>query len=179
MKQELLQWVVCPRDLGRFELIAIRRKKCEIESGALVCATFGTGYPVVRGVPRFVKSDDYALSFGLQWNRHAEVQLDSRNGTRFSRNRFYNDYGMAASSTRRLVLDVGYGAGRFSEIALSDLAELVAVDLSSAVDAAYKNLGTHPRFHRWPTIIPRPRRRQSLAGGVELYSHYLVRSGRK
>jgi 2-polyprenyl-3-methyl-5-hydroxy-6-metoxy-1,4-benzoquinol methylase len=102
----------------------------------------------VRGVPRFVQSDDYASSFGLQWNRHAEVQLDSRNGTRFSRDRFYSITEWRPTDLeKRLVLDVGCGAGRFAEILLSDGAEVVAVDLSSAVDAAYQNLGHHPCFH--------------------------------
>jgi 2-polyprenyl-3-methyl-5-hydroxy-6-metoxy-1,4-benzoquinol methylase len=148
VKLTLLDWLVCPRDAGRLDLANHNKKQAEIETGALRCARCGTHYPVVRGVPRFVESDDYASSFGLQWNRYAEVQLDSRNGTRFSRDRFYTiTEWLPPALDQRLVLDVGCGAGRFAEIALSDGAEVVAVDLSSAVDAAYQNLGTHPRFH--------------------------------
>jgi SAM-dependent methyltransferase len=99
-------------------------------------------------VPRFVKSDDYASRFGLQWNRYSEVQLDSRNNTHFSRDRFYAiTEWLPPTLKEQLVLDVGCGAGRFAEVALNDGAEVIGVDLSSAVDAAYKNLGEHPRFH--------------------------------
>jgi SAM-dependent methyltransferase len=148
MKLTLLQWLICPADRGRIELTNPENENGEIKSGMLICTTCGARYPVVRGVPRFVKSDDYALSFGLQWNRHAEVQLDSRNGTHFSHHRFYTiTEWLPPTLNDRLVLDVGCGAGRFAEVALSGGAEVVGVDLSSAVDAAYKNLGQHPRFH--------------------------------
>jgi 2-polyprenyl-3-methyl-5-hydroxy-6-metoxy-1,4-benzoquinol methylase len=148
VKLKLLRWLLCPRDRGRLELADEKKQNEQIESGVLTCATCGTRYPIVRGVPRFVKSDDYALSFGLQWNRHPEVQLDSRNATHFSRDRFYTiTEWLPPTLDGCLVLDVGCGAGRFAEIALGDGAEVIAVDLSSAVDAAYKNLGTHPRFH--------------------------------
>jgi len=148
VKLKVLQWLVCPRDQGSLGLAEKKEEGGEIESGTLTCATCQARYPIVRGVPRFVRSDDYASGFGLQWNRHAEVQLDSRNGTRFSRDRFYAITGWTPPALKeRLVLDVGCGAGRFAEIALSDGAEVVAIDLSAAVDAAYKNLGQHPRFH--------------------------------
>jgi SAM-dependent methyltransferase len=44
------------------------------------------------------------------------------------------------------VLDVGCGAGRFAEVMLSTGAFLVAIDYSSAVDACFANLGSHPRL---------------------------------
>jgi SAM-dependent methyltransferase len=148
MKPRLLQWLICPDDRGPLQLKEPVGENEKIESGELICATCGSCYPIVRGVPRFVQSDQYAVSFGLQWNRYAHVQLDSRNGTHFSRDRFYAITDWRPPTLKdRLVLDVGCGAGRFSEITLSDGAEVVAVDLSSAVDAAYQNLGDHPRFH--------------------------------
>lgn len=148
MKLKLLEWLVCPHDQGRLELTDRAAANEEVESGTLSCTTCAASYPIVRGVPRFVKSDDYASSFGLQWNRHAEVQLDSRNGTTFSRDRFYTiTEWLPPALMGKLVLDMGCGAGRFAEIALNDGAEVVAVDLSSAIDAAYKNLGSDPRFH--------------------------------
>ena len=148
MKTRLLQWLVCPRDQGHLEIADRKDADMEIESGALRCLTCGCEYPIVRGVPRFVKSDDYASSFGLQWNRHARVQLDSNNGTTFSRERFHAiTEWLPPTLQEKLVLDVGCGAGRFAEIALTAGAEVIAVDLSSAVDAAYQNLGMHPRFH--------------------------------
>jgi SAM-dependent methyltransferase len=45
------------------------------------------------------------------------------------------------------VLEVGCGAGRFTEVLLDAGAEVWAVDASMAVDAARANLGDHPRLH--------------------------------
>ncbi|MGI8959775.1 MAG: methyltransferase domain-containing protein [Bryobacteraceae bacterium] len=148
MKPRLLNWLVCPQDRGILRLKEAVEKNGEIESGSLVCDSCGRIYPVVNGVPRFVPSENYASSFGLQWNCYARVQLDSQNGTTYSRDRFYaiNEW-RPPTLQGKLVLDIGCGAGRFAEIALSDGAEVIGVDLSSAVDAAYANLGSHPRFH--------------------------------
>jgi SAM-dependent methyltransferase len=44
-------------------------------------------------------------------------------------------------------LDVGCGAGRFAEVALSAGAIVVALDYSSAIDACRLNLGDHPNLH--------------------------------
>ena len=148
MKPRLLNWLICPYDRGGLRLENAVERDGEVESGSLTCHTCRKNYPIVRGVPRFVPSDGYASSFGLQWNRYAQVQLDSRNGTNYSRERFYAINEWRPPTLRdQLVLDVGCGAGRFAEIALSDGAEVIGVDLSSAVDAAYANLGSHPRFH--------------------------------
>src|SRR6266446_4490184 len=90
MKRRLLQWLVCPRCR---ETLAIRVEKeagDEIAEGALACSKCAQDFPIARGIPRFVSPDNYASSFGRQWNRYARLQLDSQNGTCFSRDRFYS-----------------------------------------------------------------------------------------
>src|SRR2546421_7235621 len=148
MKRRLLEWLICPTCQGSLTLMARTEQSGEIEDGSLTCPTCQRMFPMVGGVPRFVPSDDYASSFGRQWNRHARLQLDSCNGTSFSRQRFYSitEWNPALLSGR-LVLDVGCGAGRFAEVALQDGAEVIAVDLSSAVDACRKNLAANQRLH--------------------------------
>jgi len=47
----------------------------------------------------------------------------------------------------RLVLDAGVGAGRFAEIVVKHGGEVVGIDLTSAVDAAYENIGHHEKVH--------------------------------
>ena len=42
-----------------------------LESARLECLTCRRAYPVVRGIPWFVSSDNYASSFGLEWTEHA------------------------------------------------------------------------------------------------------------
>src|SRR5262245_31660238 len=148
MKRRLLQWLVCPSCHRDLVLKVGVEEGGEVEEGALSCGTCQQTHPIVRGIPRFVSSEGYTGSFGRQWNKFARLQLDSKNGTDFSRQRFYSITEWAPAALKdKLVLDAGCGAGRFSEVLLQDGAEVVAVDLSSAVDACRQNLRGHPRFH--------------------------------
>jgi SAM-dependent methyltransferase len=90
---------------------------------------------------------DYAANFGFQWNRFPRTQLDSYSGVPITRPRFLAQIGWTeAEFAGCRVLDVGCGAGRFAEIALSAGAEVVAVDYSSAIAACASNLRHHPRL---------------------------------
>jgi 2-polyprenyl-3-methyl-5-hydroxy-6-metoxy-1,4-benzoquinol methylase/uncharacterized protein YbaR (Trm112 family) len=105
-------------------------------------------YPVRGRIPRFVAPENYAASFGYQWNKYAKLQLDSCNGTSFSKERFYSITGWNPEEMRsKKVLDAGCGAGRFAEIALATGAEVTAMDLSQAVEACERNLGDSPRLN--------------------------------
>lgn len=89
-------------------------------------------------------ADNYAANFGFQWNEFRRTQLDSITGTDISRKRFLKSTGLEPSDLKnKLVLDVGCGAGRFAEIALSLGARVIALDYSTAVDACKENLGSN------------------------------------
>jgi SAM-dependent methyltransferase len=47
----------------------------------------------------------------------------------------------------RVLLDAGVGAGRFAEQAAAKGAQVFGVDLTTAVDAAYRNIGTRENVH--------------------------------
>lgn len=148
MKRQLLQWLVCPHCHGPLELAIQAEPAGEIEDGTLQCVKCPKDYPIVRGIPRFVPSENYAASFGRQWNKFARLQLDSQNGSSFSRQRFYSITEWDPSELNgKLVLDAGCGAGRFSEVVQQDGAQVVAVDLSSAVDACRRNLSSKSQIH--------------------------------
>jgi SAM-dependent methyltransferase len=100
-----------------------------------------------NGIPRFVSDDGYAESFGEQWTAYRRVQLDSTTGKPLSRERLFRGTGWPERLDGERVLEVGSGAGRFTEVLLGAGAEVWAVDASSAVDAARANLGDHPRLH--------------------------------
>ena len=107
----------------------------------LTCPNCSKGFPVVGEIPRFVPKENYAESFGLQWNRFANTQIDSKVGTNRSEIRFREEtLWDERDLSGKLVLDAGCGSGRFSEIALKLGASLIAVDYSSAVDASKQNL---------------------------------------
>jgi SAM-dependent methyltransferase len=108
----------------------------------------GCRVPVVRNIPRFVESSNYAAGFGLQWNAFRQTQLDSNTGTTISRDRLTGSLGGRLEVvTGKSVLEVGCGAGRFTEVLLAAGARVLACDLSSAVEANYANC------HRWPNYF--------------------------
>ena len=110
-------------------------------ANALTCPA-GCRFPVVRGIPRFVSSDNYAAAFGWQWTHFRRSQLDSYTRTTISRDRLARCLGGALSMLRgKTVLEAGCGAGRFTEILLEAGARVFAADLSIAVDANYANCG--------------------------------------
>jgi len=109
------------------------------------CPACAATYPIVDGVARFVTSEHYAESFGYQWNTFAQAQLDSANGTKRSRDMFVEKTGIPlASLAGARVLDAGCGMGRFAEVCIEAGAEVHAIDLSTAVEAAARNLGHRP-----------------------------------
>jgi SAM-dependent methyltransferase len=113
--------------------------------GALV-DDVGARFEVVDGVPRFVGSS-YADSFGEQWTWYRRTQLDSVTGLPLSRERLLAATGWPPDLQGQRVLEVGCGAGRFTEVLLAMGAEVWAVDASSAVDVCRANVGEHERLH--------------------------------
>jgi len=112
-------------------------------------ALLGTGerFPIVAGIPRFVSTGAYVESFGLQWNIHTQTQLDSYTHAGLSTQRLARCLGFAPARLAGLtVLEVGCGAGRFTEVLVQAGAFVHAVDLSNAVDANRRNIGERPNY---------------------------------
>ena len=92
MKEKHLKYLACPvckQDLVIFE---IQEKGGEsIESGILRCSGCGNKYNIIRHIPRFVRSENYASGFGLEWTKHARTQYDSYTGSDVSETRFFEE----------------------------------------------------------------------------------------
>ncbi|MDP4795393.1 MAG: methyltransferase domain-containing protein [Rhodospirillales bacterium] len=103
----------------------------------LVCTACGRDYPIVRGIPRFIgQRENYAENFGTQWRTYRTVQIDRLSGHKLSETRFVNDTRWDKDWIKgKLILDAGCGAGRFSDVMAQFGANVVACDLSSAVEA--------------------------------------------
>lgn len=113
---------------------------------ALACP-HGCRFPCLRGIPRFVSSDNYAAAFGSQWKAFGKTQLDSFTGTTITRDRLARCLGGSLDALRgKRVLEAGCGAGRFTELLLQAGAEVFACDLSDAVEANYENCGSAKRY---------------------------------
>ena len=116
-----------------------------VEEGMLACSGCPATYPIVRGVPRFVPAEDYTASFGLQWLRHSRTQYDSENVRELSEDRFFRETGWPRNLRGELVIEVGSGSGRFTDVAARTGAMILSVDRSLAVDANYASNGASPR----------------------------------
>ena len=150
MRLKLLEVLACPKCGGDLSCDAQARAGAgeEVESGELKCVACGAVYPVRAGIPRFVPEENYASSFGYQWNLFKSEQLDSVNGTRLSEARLFSETGWTKEWMEgKWVLDAGCGAGRFLDVASRTGAEVVGLDISNAVDAASASLKGREHLH--------------------------------
>jgi len=148
MKLRALDFLVCPRCHESLSIETRSVQGAEVLEGILGCLACNRSYPIARGVPRFVGDGAYASSFGRQWNWFRTVQLDSSNRSVQSEEALRATTGWGDEDyVGRLVLDAGVGAGRFAEVVAKKGGEVVGIDLTSAVDAAYQNLGNRQHVH--------------------------------
>jgi SAM-dependent methyltransferase len=145
MKKRLLDLLVCPLCNGRLKADPIEE---EIVDGSLECGECGKLYPIRNRIPRFVPDDGYADSFGFQWNLFRKEQIDSFNGTTLSADRFWSETGWTREEMKgKWVVDAGCGAGRFLDASSNSEAQIVGIDISSAIDAAQENLVDRENVH--------------------------------
>lgn len=148
MKLSLLPWLRCPECGFLLTLEVVLQKGAEVREGSLGCTFCSKVFPIVNFIPRFVEGDGYADAFSYEWNVHQTTQLDSVSGRTDSEDRLRQTVGFPLENLKgKLVLDVGCGTGRFAEIVLKYGGTVIGLDLSFAVDAAYKNMGEHPEMH--------------------------------
>lgn len=148
MKSELNDILVCISCGQGLVCQPSLAEKNDIIEGVLRCSSCDREYPITNGIPRFVPADNYASSFGYQWNLFRKEQIDSYNGTSLSVDRFWSETGWNRDEmTRKWVLDAGCGAGRFLDACSPSNAQVVGIDISSAIDAAKENLDERENVH--------------------------------
>jgi 2-polyprenyl-3-methyl-5-hydroxy-6-metoxy-1,4-benzoquinol methylase len=115
-------------------------------------------FPLREGAYRISgDSNNYTENFGYQWNKFAETQVDKSSKLEISKKRFIAETKWDKEElTGKNILEVGSGAGRFSQIILdATKANLFSIDYSNAVEANYKNNGDRndSRFHLFQASI--------------------------
>ena len=103
-------------------------------------------FPYKNGAYRIVQEDNYTQNFGYQWNKFAATQIDrEQKNSQLSYSRFFAVTGWNKEDLQnKNILEVGSGAGRFTQIVLDHTsANLYSVDYSNAVEANFKNNGHH------------------------------------
>jgi 2-polyprenyl-3-methyl-5-hydroxy-6-metoxy-1,4-benzoquinol methylase len=97
-------------------------------------------FPIINNIPRFVPIDNYSSSFGFQWNIFNQTQVDFYNKSNISSKKFYESTKWNKEQLNgKLILEVGSGSGRFTQVILETGANLYSLDYSTAVEANAKN----------------------------------------
>ena len=133
----------------------------ELRDGQLCAAS--RCVPIRNSIPRFTPDMSYSGNFALLREKHAELQLDSRNGTT-------DRYDTILGRTRwplaffkgKTVLECGCGAGPDTEILLRLGCKVVSVDLAG-LDIAVRNINDNPNVQFVQTsITDLPLKKQSF-----------------
>jgi SAM-dependent methyltransferase len=149
MKRRLLSYIACPQCGSPFKIQAEKEQDGEIFEGSLQCLGCHTGFPVIRGIPRFLPPElsaakrATAAAFGYEWTHYAKL-------TEADREEFL-DWINPLDETifaNRVVLDAGCGKGRHLFLAAKFGAiDAIGIDLSDAVESAYQNTCHLPNAH--------------------------------
>lgn len=112
-------------------------------------------FPKKNGAYRIVSDDNYTENFGYQWNKFVGTQVDKTSKLQISKTRFFAETNWDKEDlTGKNILEVGSGAGRFTQILLDHTnANVYSVDYSNAVEANYQNNGHHERLQLFQASI--------------------------
>ena len=149
MKATLLSYLVCPACKSALDYEVYEEDKSlpwsEIMAGCLTCVSCGSQFPILGGVPRMLMGDLLASveatvsGFGWEWLKF-DTQIQDTYMT--GENNFL-DFIYPVTETdfaNKLVLDAGCGMGRFLKLGAEfGSREIIGIDLSDSVDAAYRN----------------------------------------
>jgi SAM-dependent methyltransferase len=153
VKPRLVELLACPECAGRLKLedaVEDPEQPGEIASGALECGSCRTRFPIHEGVPRMVLAQHQSAvaertseAFGWQWLEFVEMYDEYENQFLDWIDPIQPDFFRG-----KVVLDAGCGIGRHAYYAARyGATEVVAMDLSAAVETAYRNLKNLPNTH--------------------------------
>ena len=143
MKKNLYKLLCDPATGEDLELIIEKNIGDKILKGKLVSSS--NEYEIINSIPRFINKENYSNNFGWQWNKWASVQFEHSNINKPMEGyttRMFNQITEwnKENLSEKIVLDMGCGSGRFTDVVLSNGGYVIAVDNSSAIDAAKDNL---------------------------------------
>ncbi len=112
-------------------------------------------FPKKNGAFRITQEENYSESFGYQWNKFVATQIDRSSKLDISRERFFAETGWDKEDlSGQSILEVGSGAGRFTQVMLEHTkANIYSVDYSNAVEANFRNNGPNERLHLFQASI--------------------------
>ncbi len=148
MKNNFLKYIECQNCKAEFKVINKVYVKDDIKEGNIVCTSCGTSFKITNFIPRFCKESYYNRSFGEQWNKWQIVQHDKLSKHSIFENRFKLITGLDLQSLKsKTILDMGCGNGSFLSIAKNYCKEIIAFDITSAIEVAYKHYGNQKNVY--------------------------------
>lgn len=161
MRIDVVKYLACPVDGASLSLAdGAVMENGRVHTGELVC-THGHRYPITEFVPRLLVQPETGTgkqitqsSFSAKWKMIPGFGFDEASRS-FYVNWYLERHGYktidalrAHLSSARLILDAGCGVGRDSSVFAENApqAEVFGIDLTDAVDAAYKNAGHLPNL---------------------------------
>jgi uncharacterized protein YbaR (Trm112 family) len=117
-----------------------------ITEGRLAFTSCKQEYPEIAGVPRFVRRENYASGFGLEWTQHARTQYDRHSGVPASEQRFFGQTDWPRDLTGEVVLEIRDGSGRLRGQMLKEWSYLDTFDMLAP---RYDRPATNETFRQW------------------------------
>lgn len=149
MKTSLLRFLVCCKCGKEFSLQQKQVEQAEVMEGTLTCQGCAQTFSIVRGIPRFVRRDlnadqqATAAAFGYEWTHYSKLtEADKKEFLAWIAPLTPADF------ENQVVLDGGCGKGRHIYLSAQFGARtVIGVDLSDAVEAAFRNTRDLPNVH--------------------------------
>jgi len=163
MKERALAYLVCPHCHGDLALAAISHSGHEIMEGTLTCTGCHHVFAIKRGIPRLATDvpeveQRTAEAFGYEWTNYAELAERYR--------KQFTDWLRPVTPDffhGKVVLEGGCGKGRHTALAAEFGAkDVVALDLSEAVESAFANTRQLENVHIVQADLNNPPVRQSF-----------------
>ncbi len=128
MIEDLLQIVKCPNCSSYLN----------INNDMIIC--FNCSFKKSKNSVIKYVDGKYHSNWGLQWNEFSKIQLDSFNLTDESEKRLFIQSGLHPNDIKeKIILEVGSGNGRFTEVLLKYKARVITLDYSRAIEANLNN----------------------------------------
>jgi SAM-dependent methyltransferase/uncharacterized protein YbaR (Trm112 family) len=174
VRNELLEYLLCPSCASALESHPERRDGDEIISGRLACTGCDASFPIAGGVPRMNVAMDglerTQQTFSYEWNAHQNGALEESETLWGLTLEDDWNYFKEATSLRdddldgKVVLDAGCGSGRLTrQMAEHGAAVVIGVDMVEAVDGAFERSRDLPNVHIVQgNIFELPLRRQAF-----------------
>ncbi|MFX1375570.1 MAG: methyltransferase domain-containing protein [Promethearchaeota archaeon] len=138
------EYFCCPKCKSSLKLTIESEDELGIKQGELNCKNCSKSFPILNYIPRFVEQENYALNFGLEWEKLRKLRSDKYNKTTNLRHTILNRTGWDKEYLKgKLLLECGCGAGHDTEILLDLGANIITFDYSNSVLAAFLNNRNH------------------------------------